>query len=136
MGLVTMDYEVLIGVDLSGNLHRNFDDTLSSILDDVIIASILRPDVEQIFGDVMVLSDNFTMTGVLQITTDSLPDATMGVDYAVQLEASGGNPPYTWSILTGTLPAGLTLSSDGLISGTPTETVSMANITFRVADSG
>jgi putative Ig domain-containing protein len=45
----------------------------------------------------------------------------VGVTYApVTLSAAGGLPPYTWASI-GSLPAGLTLSSDGVVSGTPTQ---------------
>jgi hypothetical protein len=45
----------------------------------------------------------------------------VGVAFApVTLSATGGVAPYTWSVSVGTLPAGLTLSSDGVVSGTPT----------------
>ena len=54
----------------------------------------------------------------LAITTATLPDAQVGVPYSFQLTESGGTPPYTWTE-TG-LPAGLTMSPAGLISGTPT----------------
>ena len=56
-----------------------------------------------------------------QITTDSLPNATINVAYSQTLTASGGAAPYTWTIISGMLPTGLTLiSSTGVISGTPT----------------
>jgi hypothetical protein len=55
------------------------------------------------------------------ITTPStLPAGTVGVAYSQALAATGGVTPYTWSILSGSLPSGLTLSSSGVISGTPT----------------
>ena len=76
------------------------------------------------------------MVGTLTITTTSIPDATNGVPYSFQLQASGGTPPYTWSITSGTLPTGLSLASDGTISGTPTQTISLDSITFSVSDSG
>ena len=53
------------------------------------------------------------------ITTTLLPSATMGEKYSQQLTATGGTP-ITWSY-TGNLPAGVTLSNTGLLSGTPTE---------------
>jgi len=55
------------------------------------------------------------------ITTTSLPNATRGVGYSVQLAATGGATPYKWKIVTGsgTLPEGLKLKSNGLLSGTP-----------------
>ncbi|MFP2896042.1 lamin tail domain-containing protein [Corallococcus sp. 4LFB] len=59
--------------------------------------------------------------GVPTLTVDSpaLGDGRVGQPYAAQLSASGGLAPFTWSF-TGTLAAGLTLSSDGALSGTPT----------------
>ena len=51
----------------------------------------------------------------------TLPAATVGQPYSYQLTENGGVPPYTWSIISGSLPAGLTLNqSSGLISGTTT----------------
>ena len=70
----------------------------------------------------------------LTITTTSLPSANIGVAYSQQLAASGGVSPYTWSISTGSLPTGLTLSSGGLISGSPTAAGS-STFTIQVTDS-
>jgi hypothetical protein len=58
----------------------------------------------------------------LFVTSTSLPAGSVGTAYKVTLTATGGNPPYTWSLAggLGTLPSGLTLSSKGKISGTPT----------------
>jgi len=50
----------------------------------------------------------------------SAPTVTKGSAYSFQLAASGGTPPYVFSVAAGALPAGLTLSATGLISGTPT----------------
>jgi hypothetical protein len=55
------------------------------------------------------------------VTTSPLPGANEGQPYSVQLAATGGLPPYAWSITGGALPVGLTLSSTGIISGTPTQ---------------
>jgi len=59
---------------------------------------------------------------VLGITTTSpLPDAPKDSFYAEQLAAAGGTEPYSYSLAPGSsLPAGLSLSSDGRIDGTPT----------------
>jgi len=51
--------------------------------------------------------------------TNAAPDGAVGVAYSHQYTASG-DTPITWSILNGVLPPGLTLDSDGLLSGTPT----------------
>ena len=48
--------------------------------------------------------------------------------------ASGGSPPFTWAITSGALPAGLTLASDGTLSGTPTSVGAFA-FTVRATDS-
>lgn len=54
-------------------------------------------------------------------TARELPDGLKGFDYTKQLDASGGVAPYLWELAGGVLPAGLTLSTEGLLSGVPTE---------------
>src|SRR6516165_2131989 len=54
----------------------------------------------------------------LSISPDSLPGGSVGVAYRQAFTASGGPPPYTYSY-DGALPPGLSLSTDGVISGTP-----------------
>jgi len=65
-------------------------------------------------------SDGTTPSDLAITTTCPLSDAQVGVAYEFDLVASGGVAPYFWSISAGALPAGLTLSTDGMISGTPT----------------
>ena len=55
----------------------------------------------------------------LVIQTVSLPDTTAERPYSQVLQATGGVPPYTWSIASGSLGTGLNLSASGIISGTP-----------------
>jgi hypothetical protein len=59
---------------------------------------------------------------LLDITTcGPLPDATVGASYCMTLTATSGTPPYSWSVISNSLPAGLSLNSNtGVISGTPT----------------
>jgi hypothetical protein len=71
------------------------------------------------------------------ITTGALAAGTVGTAYSATMAASGGIGPYTWSITSGTLPAGLTMNSAGAISGTPTAAaVGTTNLTFVLTDSG
>src|SRR5215469_8494720 len=69
------------------------------------------------------------------ITTSTLAGGTQGTAYSQTLTASGGTSPYAWTLVSGTnLPAGLTLSSSGVISGTPTGS-GTTNFTVMVTDS-
>ena len=81
---------------------------------------------------------SFTISIVLStlaITTTTLPTGTIGTAYSSTLVSSGGNPPVTWSLVSGSsLPAGLTLSTGGVISGNPT-TAATTSFTVQAADS-
>jgi uncharacterized repeat protein (TIGR03803 family) len=72
--------------------------------------------------------------GALTITTTSLPSTTVGMAYSSTLAASGGISPYSWALASGNLPPGLTLASNGTISGTPTAS-GQYSFTAKVTDS-
>lgn len=59
-------------------------------------------------------------TCYVEFITESLPNFYVGVPANVQIEVCCGTPGYTFSLYSGTMPAGLSLSSAGVISGTPT----------------
>src|SRR5262249_50151333 len=84
-----------------------------------------------------VLYPNGTSITVVTITTTTLPDATIGSPYSAQLSAIGGVPPYTWSLSPASpaLPAGLALSTNGVVSGTPTGPAAFYDFSARVTDS-
>ena len=64
-----------------------------------------------------------------------MPDGILGEAYSAALAVSGGTAPYTWSIVSGSLPFGLSLnSSTGVVSGTPT-LVGVYDFTVSVSDS-
>lgn len=76
-----------------------------------------------------------TITTAVAITTaPTLPAGTVGVSYFLTFGASGGAGPYSWSLLAGALPPGLTLSPSGTLSGTPAAPGAF-QFTLRLADS-
>lgn len=66
-----------------------------------------------------VIVQAYEMKVKLSVRPSSLPNGVMGKPYAATLSAGGGTAPYTWSLRSGSLPAGLTLSETGTITGTP-----------------
>jgi hypothetical protein len=68
------------------------------------------------------------------ISTTSLSNATVGTAYSNTLSATGGKTPYTWTLISGSLPTGITLHSAGSLSGTTSQTGTF-NLTVQVADS-
>ena len=76
----------------------------------------------------------FTPAAPLTLTTTSLPGATLGSAYSATVTATGGTSPYTWSVTSGALPPGLSLSPSGTISGTPAVAGTFP-VTIQVSDS-
>jgi len=60
-----------------------------------------------------------TAAPVITITPATLPDGDVNVFYSQSLSATGGMAPYGYTIISGTLPSGVSLSSSGVLSGTP-----------------
>ena len=69
----------------------------------------------------------------LDVDTTVLPDGAVGTAYGATLTASGGTPPYSWSVVGGALPAGVALAGDGSLSGTPNE-AGVFGVTVQVTD--
>ncbi|WP_425329578.1 putative Ig domain-containing protein [Stappia indica] len=63
----------------------------------------------------------------------SLANGEVGAAYSQSFTASGGTSPYTYAVTAGALPDGLTLASNGALTGTPT-TVETANFTVTATD--
>lgn len=72
--------------------------------------------------------------GPLSITTSALPPATQGVDYSVNLAASGGTGGYHWRVTAGELPVGIQLGMSGLLYG-KTSAAGSFLFTTQVVDS-
>jgi hypothetical protein len=70
----------------------------------------------------------------LVITTSPLlPNGQVGSAYYATLSATGDNPPFTWSVISGSPPPGVNLAGTGVLSGTPT-IAGTYNFTARVTD--
>lgn len=94
----------------------------------VAVADSERP------SSVAIASLGITVSAALQVSTTSLPNGSSGVFYSVALAASGGLAPYSWTIMQGSLPKGLTLNAtSGVISGTPTAS-GTSSFTVQVSD--
>jgi hypothetical protein len=69
------------------------------------------------------------------VQTSALQNGNVGVAYSATLTATGGTKPYTWSVKSGTLSAGLSLNSTtGAITGTPTQAGTFSSLVFDVTD--
>jgi len=102
----------------------------------LVVAACARP-TSTAHQTVPTPSPSPTPTTPLGLTaTAPFHTGEVGVAYApVALSATGGVQPYTWSVAAGALPGGLSIGSDGTVSGTPN---SAGNFTFTIqaADSG
>ena len=95
---------------------------------------VSKPFTTHIAGGV---SPRFTVTVLapLTITTTSLPAGTVGRPYTATLAGQGGAGPLSWSVASGAPPAGLTLSTAGLLAGTP-KASGPSTFTLTVTDAG
>ena len=91
--------------------------------------------VSDSFTPTQQVSRAFTLTisTTLEITTTALPDAIQNLAYSQQFQAAGSGP-FTWLVTSGTLPSGLTMTTAGLLQGTPLE-VGTRIFTLTVTDS-
>ena len=74
-----------------------------------------------------------TMTPVLALTATPSANTEVNAAYSQSNAVSGGTAPYTYFVSAGALPAGTTLSTAGLVSGTPT-TAGQFSYTIQVTD--
>ncbi|HSE40105.1 MAG TPA: choice-of-anchor B family protein [Acidobacteriota bacterium] len=75
-----------------------------------------------------------TTCPAITLTPTSLPAGTQGTPYNQTIVATGGTAPYTYAVSSGSLPAGLSLTNAGVLSGTPTGT-GTSNFTVLATDS-
>jgi hypothetical protein len=76
-----------------------------------------------------------TVVPPVAISTTALPAAQVGTAYGAQIIATGGQPTYSFSIVGGALPAGLSMAANGMVTGIPTGPVGTYHVTVKVVDS-
>jgi cysteine-rich repeat protein len=82
----------------------------------------------------VTINNQAVTTDPVSITDTTLPKGKVGQPYSKQLEATGGQVPYSWSLSSGVLPQGLTLhNTTGEVSGFPTSEGTLS-MTFKVTD--
>ena len=74
-------------------------------------------------------------SNILTVSPVTLPNGTQGTSYSQTITASGGSAPYSFAVTAGTLPTGLSLSSGGVLSGTPSANGSFS-FTVQATDPG
>jgi hypothetical protein len=84
-------------------------------------------------GGVCTITNTIAASCPTTLSPAVLPNGTVGVFYSATLTGSNGTAPYTFTVPPGTLPAGLTLTSAGVLSGTPTAAVPQT-FTITVTD--
>ena len=84
--------------------------------------------------DTKLLSLTVTVSPLVITTVTPLHDGVVGYTYSQSFAVTGGTAAYVWSLSSGALPGGLSLSSAGLLTGKPTA-AGVFNFTVRVVDS-
>ncbi len=123
-------------------LVRSFDPALSvaqvytALRDNALDMDAPGPDFDSGAGLVQADQALLGVVPPLAVATAALPGALVGAEYLQALGASGGLAPYSWLVSAGTLPPGLTLAADGLLSGTFSSAAgSPYTFTVQVTDS-
>jgi hypothetical protein len=120
-GQLTQTVTVVVNGDITPEANETFTVGLSGATNATIAAAT---------GTGTITNDDVPVT----VNPPTIPNGTVAVAYSQTLTASGGVAPYTFAVTAGALPAGLTLSSGGALSGTPTAGGSF-NFTVSATDS-
>ncbi|RRB06404.1 FG-GAP-like repeat-containing protein [Larkinella rosea] len=98
-----------------------------------IVLGDLDGDLDLDFISTRPVSVRFNEMVPVALTNPAINSGVSQQPFNQSFTASGGNAPYTFSLIGGTLPTGLTLASTGVLSGTPTQTGSFT-LTVQVTD--
>lgn len=77
--------------------------------------------------------NNYSQFHLISLSPTSLPAGAVGEAYSQVITAAGGTEPYTFKVAAGSLPAGLSLSETGILSGTPSSG-GIINLTIQATD--
>ena len=101
------------------------------------------PTANGTFSFTVRVTDSLLQTGTanlsivvrppVSISTTTLPGGTTGVGYSANVVGSGGSLPYSFTVITGSLPTSLTMAANGAITGTPSAS-GIFSFTVRVTD--
>jgi hypothetical protein len=121
---------------LSGNTTTSVVYTAPST---VAVATSATITATSVANTTITAIQSISLVAVLTITTTSLPAGILGVAYDSFINAAGAPAPFTWTIISGSLPPGLTFqttstSTSAEVVGTPT-TLGTSNFTVQVEDS-
>jgi hypothetical protein len=121
---------------LSGNTTTSVVYTAPST---VAVATSATITATSVANTTITSTQSISLVAVLTITTTSLPGGILGVAYDSFINAAGAPAPFTWTIISGSLPPGLTFqttstSTSAEIVGTPT-VLGTFNFTVQVEDS-
>ena len=106
--------------DAAAGKWLGFGALLAALALNVILCGCAAVGASNSFGGSSAAPATTSANSPAISTVSPLPAGTVGTAYSVTLQASGGTAPYTWSVASGSLPAGLSLgASTGVISGVP-----------------
>ena len=118
-------------VGTSANVTNPFNTTITHNLTGLTGNTTYYYQAQGLVSDVVVSYGEILNFTTILISTASLANGTIGSSYTAGLTGTGGVGPYSWS--SGTLPAGLTMTTAGVITGTPT-TAGTTAVVFTMAD--
>lgn len=131
-GIGPYTWEVATGGALPAGVELSPEGVLGGTLT-ATAASETAIKVSDAMGQSVTRTFTVNVVLPLAIETVSLGPATAGTYFSTQLGASGGTAPYSWSLLSGSLPPGLGLQPGGLLAGRP-EAAGTNFFTLRLAD--
>jgi hypothetical protein len=124
---ITFPYAIAKGASLTVNVYYSPSHITSEV-------GVIDLTYNEIPDNGVAITGNGVAASSLSIATfATLPQATQSAAYQATLTSSSGTAPIGWRLATGsTLPAGLTLSTKGVISGTLSSSVAAGTYTFTV----